>query len=165
MNLHVDTEFQFPPGWSEGDKILALVEFWMRFQPEVRKKFIEHHCSRSHLADIADGAIEAVLRGLQQVDLEKLRTEVAKQKRGGDLENSIREARIRCGKDPDPNRKPGEPAPGDRVVVLSGGTELFGVLKWRGEKWSSVKLDVPQGERSLQMVHNMNTKKIPGGEE
>ena len=163
MNFHIGTSFQFPAEWTEGDKVLALVEFWMRFHPRVREAFIEHHCRRSDVFDHADGAIEAILRGLQQVDPEKLRVEIAEGKHGGDLENSIKEARIRCGKDPNPNLQPGEPAVGDRVLITFGDGlyEIAGILKWRGDRWSSVKLDVPQGKRSLHMVHNNNIKKAP----
>lgn len=97
MNIHIDTDFQFPEDCTEGDKLLAIVEFWMQFRPEVRKLFIEQHDDRSSMFDHADGAIMAILNGLQQVDMEKLKNEIAAAKEGNDISKGIQMTAKRFG--------------------------------------------------------------------
>ena len=78
MNVYIETDGTFPEGLTESEKILRLLNFWKRWDPAFRKVIIEMHIKRSHMFCHADGVIEGVLKGLEQIDHKRLHDELEK---------------------------------------------------------------------------------------
>lgn len=160
MNIHFDTDGKFPESYSEGDKLLGIVEFWMQFMPEVRESIIAQHEQNGDMFSPFDGIVQSVLKALQQVDMEKLKKEMQAAKRADDIGNSIKESRIRFGKDEDPNAPPDEPQPGDRVIFPTKDGTAMGTLNWKGDVLSRVRLDTPREGKTLAVVANKDIRKV-----
>jgi len=160
VNIHFDTDGKFPESYSEGDKLLGIVEFWMRFMPEVRESIIAQHEQNGDMFSPFDGIVQSVLKALQQVDMEKLKEEMQAAKRADDIGNGIKESRIRFGKDPDLNAGPDDPRPDDRVIFPTEDGAATGILNWRGDVRSQVKLDAPREGKTLAVVANKDIRKV-----
>lgn len=89
MNAYIDTDGTYPQGLTEADKILRILNFWKRWSPEFRQCIIKMHIEKSDMFCHADGVIEGVLKGLEQIDLVGLHNELEK---AGLLKNSTEEA-------------------------------------------------------------------------
>lgn len=89
MNVYIDTDGTFPQGITEADKILRILNFWKRWMPEFRQYIIKTHTENSDVFCHADGVIEGVLKGLEQIDLMGLHNELEK---AGLLKNSMEES-------------------------------------------------------------------------
>jgi hypothetical protein len=76
-NIHVDTDEKAPEGWSEAKKALAVVKYWFSWSEATRGELIRTlECQPNYWCDPVLGINVAVLKSLQDVDLEKLAVEL-----------------------------------------------------------------------------------------
>lgn len=76
MNVWINTDEPPPENWTEAEKLLALFQFWMRWNPKFRKAIIEQHEQKGDLFSHEDGIIQGILRGLECIDHDKLLKEL-----------------------------------------------------------------------------------------
>jgi len=72
VNAWINTNEPPPENWTEAEKLLALLQFWMRWNPEFRKGIVRQHEQKGHMFSCSDGIIQAILHGLEYIDRDKL---------------------------------------------------------------------------------------------
>jgi hypothetical protein len=77
-NIHVDTNSKAPEDWSETEKMLALVQYWYRWNEVARKSLIDTITMQPYYwCDPLAGINVSVLNGLEEIDPEKLAEELS----------------------------------------------------------------------------------------
>jgi len=72
MNIHIDTNAKPPEGWTETEKMLAVVVFWKRWDPSFRRCIVNMQIAKGDMFDTADGVIESILKALEVIDKDRL---------------------------------------------------------------------------------------------
>lgn len=72
MNAWINTNDPPPENWTEAEKLLALFQFWVRWNPEFRKGIIRQQEQKSDMFSHGDGIIQSILKGLEHIDKDKL---------------------------------------------------------------------------------------------